>query len=258
MVRTNNDPNGLKVQLGILKERVKYLQEKNDSLERQNSDLQKITEEKIQLKIAFEVERQKRRKRMKVVQISHRLISILSIIMTIAAITIALFFIINYGPSQSVLIGMIIILAFLGIFIAFTEWSFSSNSSIKSDLEESLTELEIRQRELEAGAQRERLEAGAQRERKRLELETQGEMLEAVRLRLDLMQKRLDLHEQSLDYSFRVTNQIIETLSPNMDQETKKMLTQDLIPHILQSQTHSLKEFTDNKEEFEPFDSGEI
>ncbi len=97
-----------------------------------------------------------------------------------------------------------------------------------------------------------------EREKKRLGLETQGKMLELVKLRLDLMQRRLDLHEQSLDYSFRVANQIIETLSPNMDQETKKILTQDLIPHILQSQTLSKTEFTDTKEEFEPFDSGEI
>lgn len=195
---------------------------------------------------------------MKVVQVSHRLISFLAIIMTITAIIVAIFFTITYGPSESILIAMSIILAFVGVLIAFTEWNFSSGSGTKSDLKESLTELELKQRELATEIQREKLEIESEREKKRLGLETQGKMLELVKLRLDLMQRRLDLHEQSLDYSFRVANQIIETLSPNMDQETKKILTQDLIPHILQSQTLSKTEFTDTKEEFEPFDSGEI
>lgn len=81
VVGTNDDPNKLKVQLEVLKERLrylekrdnlrlKYLEERNDlqkkeieqhliSLERKEIDLQKLTEEKIELKIAFEVERQK-------------------------------------------------------------------------------------------------------------------------------------------------------------------------------------------------------
>lgn len=175
--------------------------------------------------------------------------------MTIIAIFVAIFFTIMYGPSESVVIALTIILAFIGIFIAFTEWDFSSGSNTKPNLEADFAELEIKQRELEDKMQSERLETEIQSEKKQLELKAQREALELVRFRLDMMQKRLDLQEQSLNYSFRATYQIIETLSPKMDQETRKLLIQDVLPRILQLQSSSNVESVDAKEEF---DDGKI
>ncbi len=67
---------------------------------------------------------------------------------------------------------------------------------------------------------------------KRLELEKQE--LELTRERLELARQRLDLEKEHINYVLEIANKIVDTLYPNVGQQTKETIINALIPNLLQ------------------------
>jgi hypothetical protein len=67
---------------------------------------------------------------------------------------------------------------------------------------------------------------------KRLELEKLE--LELDRQRLELAKQRLDLEKDRVNYVLEITNKMVDTLHPDIDQRQKEAIVNALIPNLLQ------------------------
>ncbi len=104
----------------------------------------------------------------------------------------------------------------------------------EAELQIKAKELETKLREQEVKSAQKDKEQARQLEAQKAELDRQRSLLEIEKQQLEIEKLRFELQTYRISYAIKTAGEIVDLLNPGLDDATKAMSAQLLIPNLLQ------------------------